>query len=62
MNLVWSQEASDSLAAIYFYILKDSPQNAVMVIDKIIYERNSEDIIILDIFDGKQNPSKLDKY
>lgn len=97
MNLVWSQEASDSLATIYFYILKDSPQNAVMVIDKIIelaetlqderfeyaidpiinkqkyrhisiwsykiiYERNAEDIIILDIFDGRQNPNKLDKY
>lgn len=97
MNLVWSEEASNSLANIYFYILKDSPQNAVMVIDKIIelatslqderfeyaidpiinkqkyrhisiwsykiiYERNSEDIIILDIFDGRQNPNKLDKY
>lgn len=36
MNLVWSEEASNSLKNIYFYILKDSPQNAVMVIDKII--------------------------
>lgn len=97
MNLVWSKEASNSLAKIYLYILKDSPQNAVMVVDKIIelvetlqdekieysidplidkqkfrhisiwsykiiYERNSDSVIILDIFDGRQNPEKLDKY
>ena len=36
MNLVWSEEATNSLVNIYEYILKDSPQNAVMVIDKII--------------------------
>ena len=36
MNLVWSEEASNSLAKIYFYIFKDSPQNAEMVVDKII--------------------------
>ena len=35
MNLVWSEEASNSLSAIYFYILDGSPQNAAMVIDKI---------------------------
>lgn len=97
MNLLWSEEASDSLASIYFYILKHSPQNAVMVIDKIIelaetlsdqrfeysidpiinkqkfrhisiwsykiiYERNLDTIIILDIFDSRQNPEMLDKY
>lgn len=97
MKVVWSEEASNSLAKIYFYILKDSPQNAGMVIDKIIelaetlqnekveysvdpiinkqkfrhisiwsykiiYERNSEFVILLDIFDGRQNPKKLDKY
>lgn len=97
MTVIWSNEASSSLAAIYFYILKDSPQNATMVVDKIIglvqtlqderfeyaidpiinkekfrhisiwsykiiYERNNEGIIILDIFDGRQNPKKLDKY
>ena len=97
MNLVWSEEASNSLSAIYFYILDGSPQNAAMVIDKIfelaetlqddrfeysidpiinkqkfrhisiwnykiIYERSLDDIIILDIFYGKQNPKKLDKY
>ena len=97
MNLVWSEEATNSLVNIYEYILKDSPQNAVMVIDKIIelaeklkdkrfeysidpiinkqkfrhitiwsykiiYERTSEVVVILDIFDGRQNPKKLDKY
>jgi toxin ParE1/3/4 len=97
MNVIWSEEASNSLAKIYFYILQESPQNAVMVVDKIIelaetlqdksfeysidpiinkekfrhisiwsykiiYERNSENVIILDIFDGRQNPKKLDKY
>lgn len=97
MTVIWSNEASSSLAAIYFYILKDSPQNATMVVDKItelvetlqdksfeyaidpiinkqkfrhisiwsykiIYERNNEGIIILDIFDGRQNPKKLDKF
>ena len=36
MILLWSEEASNSLTAIYYYILKDSPQNAVMVVDKII--------------------------
>jgi plasmid stabilization system protein ParE len=97
MILLWSNEESNSLAAIYFYILKDSPQNAVMVVDKIIdlaetlknenfeyavdpiinkqkfrhisiwsykilYERTADSVIILDIFDGRQNPIKLDKY
>lgn len=97
MNLVWSEEASNSLSKIYEYILKDSPQNAIMVVDritelaetlkykrfeysvdpiinkekfrhisiwsyKIIYERTSDIVIILDIFDGRQNPKKLDKY
>ncbi|RZL31590.1 MAG: type II toxin-antitoxin system RelE/ParE family toxin [Pedobacter sp.] len=36
MNVVWSEEASNSLTNIYFYILEDSPQNAEMVIEKII--------------------------
>lgn len=97
MQLVWSEEASNSLANIYFYILEDSPQNAEIVVEKIIdlaeslqderfeysidpiinkqkfrhisiwsykiiYERNSELVIILDIFDGRQNPKKLNKY
>lgn len=97
MNLVWSEEARNSLARIHFYILQESPQNAEMVVDKIIelaedlkderfeysidpiinkqkfrhisiwsykiiYERSFENVIILDIFDARQNPDKLNKY
>ncbi|MFY0481979.1 type II toxin-antitoxin system RelE/ParE family toxin [Flavobacterium sp. PLA-1-15] len=97
MNVVWSEEASNSLTNIYFYILEDSPQNAEMVIEKIIelaeklqdesfeysidpiinkvkfrhisiwsykiiYERTNDQVIILDIFDGRQNPKKLNEY
>lgn len=97
MVVIWSEEAKNSIAEIYFYILKDSPQNAINVVDeiinlvdslqderfeyaidpiinkekfrhisiwsyKIIYERNAEVVFILDIFDGRQNPYKLDKY
>jgi toxin ParE1/3/4 len=97
MKVVWSQEASNSLSKIYNYILEESPQNALMVVDKIIelvatlqdkrfeyaidpiinkekfrhisiwsykiiYERNNDSVVILDIFDGRQNPKKLDKY
>nr|WP_315158876.1 type II toxin-antitoxin system RelE/ParE family toxin [uncultured Flavobacterium sp.] len=97
MILLWSEEASNSLAAIYFYILKDSPQNAEKVVSKIIdlaetlinenfeyaidpiinkqkfrhisvwsykilYERTADSVIILDVFDGRQNPNKLDKF
>ncbi|CAM2786477.1 type II toxin-antitoxin system RelE/ParE family toxin [Flavobacterium frigoris] len=29
---------------------------------KIIYERNDTTILVVDIFNGKQNPSKLDMY
>ena len=36
MTVVWSQEAKNSLSRIYFYILGESPQNAEMVVDKII--------------------------
>lgn len=97
MKLVWSSQASNSLAKIYSYILEDSPQNAIMVVEKIIelaetlqnnrfeysidpiigkqkfrhisiwsykiiYERNNGRVLILDIFDGRQNPKKLDKF
>lgn len=97
MKVVWSQEAKNSLSSIYFYILADSPQNALMVVDKIIelvetlqderfeyskdpivnkekfrhisiwsykiiYERTGNKVIILDIFNGRQNPDKLKKY
>lgn len=97
MNLVWSEEASNLLARIYFYILQDSLQNAEMVINKIIelaedlkderfeysidaiinkqkfrhisiwsykiiYERSFEKVIIIDIFDARQNLDKLNRY
>ncbi|AWH84187.1 type II toxin-antitoxin system RelE/ParE family toxin [Flavobacterium album] len=35
MKVVWRKEASDDLEVIYEYIFKDSPQNAVMVFNKI---------------------------
>lgn len=97
MSVVWSYEARTSLAAIYLYIYSHSPQNAAMVLGKIIeladslkdkrfeysidpiinkqkychisiwsykiiYERTQNSVVILDIFDGRQNPKKLDKY
>ena len=97
MTVVWSKEAKDSLSKIYFYILEDSPQNAEMVLNKIInlveslrdsrfefaidpiinkekfrhisiwsykiiYERRLDSILIVDIFNGKQNPNRLNKY
>jgi toxin ParE1/3/4 len=97
MNVVWSQEARKSLSEIYNYIYEESPQNAEIVIDKIIelvdslrderceyaidpiinkkkfrhvsiwsykiiYERTKDKVLILDIFNGKQNPDKLKKY
>lgn len=36
MEVVWSKQAEESLSKIYFYIFGDSPQNAIMVLDKII--------------------------
>ncbi|WP_367771824.1 type II toxin-antitoxin system RelE/ParE family toxin [Flavobacterium sp. WC2421] len=97
MTVVWSKEAKDSLSKIYYYILEDSPQNAEMVLDKIIalaeslhdsryefaiepiinkerfrhisiwsykiiYERKLDFVLIIDIFNGKQNPNRLNKY
>jgi toxin ParE1/3/4 len=97
MNVIWSHEARKSLSEIYNYIFEDSPQNAEMVLDKIIesveslqderydyaidpiinkekfrhisiwsykiiYERTNDKVLILDIFNGKQNPDKLKKY
>jgi plasmid stabilization system protein ParE len=97
MTVVWSKEAKDSLSKIYFYILEDSPQNAELVLDKIItlaeslhderyefaidpiinkerfrhisiwsykiiYERKQDSVLILDVFNGKQNPNHLNKY
>ncbi len=97
MTVVWSTEAKESLAKIYFYISKDSPQNAESVLDKIIalaeslqdsrfefaidpiinkdkfrhksiwtykiiYERKHDIVLIIDIFNGKQSPERLNKY
>lgn len=97
MIVIWSKEARNSLSGIYNYIYEDSPQNAAMVLDKIIesieslqdaryeyaidpiinkekfrhlsiwsykiiYERTKKKVIILDIFNGKQNPDRLNKY
>jgi toxin ParE1/3/4 len=97
MTVVWSKEAKASLSKIYFYILEDSPQNAELVLDKIItlaeslhderyefaidpiinkerfrhisiwsykiiYERKQDSVLILDVFNGKQNPNHLNKY
>jgi toxin ParE1/3/4 len=97
MTVVWSKEAKDSLSKIYFYILEDSPQNAELVLDKIItlaeslhderyefaidpiinkerfrhiciwsykiiYERKQYLVLILDIFNGKQDSNYLNKY
>ena len=36
MNLVWSEQAADSLSKIYEYILGKSPQNAILVIEERI--------------------------
>ena len=36
MKVIWSREARTSLSAIYNYIYEDSPQNAEMVLNKII--------------------------
>lgn len=41
MKVIWRKKASDELEAIYNYIKKDSPQNAVMVFNKIFDLANS---------------------
>jgi len=45
MKIIWRKKASDDLKAIYNYILKDSPQNAVMVFSKIYEPANSLTIL-----------------
>ena len=97
MNVVWSEQAKESLQNIYSYIYLKSHQNAVSVLDallalgesladqkkefsldpvinkqkfqhislwsyKIIYERTEVRVIILDVFDGRQDPAKLFNY
>lgn len=41
MKIIWRKKASDELASIYNYISIDSPQNALMVFDKIYELVNS---------------------
>ena len=35
MKVLWSKKASNELEAIYNYIIKESPQNAVLVFNEI---------------------------
>lgn len=41
MKILWRKKASDDLKGIYDYISEDSPQNAVMVFNKIYELVNS---------------------
>lgn len=96
MEVVWRKRASDELEAIYKYINKESPQNAILVFNliydlaislpdfpykfpvepiiniekvrfaviwnfKIIYSIEEKSIVILRVFNTKQNPKKLKK-
>jgi plasmid stabilization system protein ParE len=94
MKVLWSKKASNELEAIYKYIKKESPQNAILVFNeiydlansllnfpykfpvepiiniekvrfatiwsfKIIYSVEKESVVILRVFNTKQNPKKL---
>ena len=94
MKVLWNKKASNELEAIYNYIKKGSPQNAVLVFNeiydlansllnfpykfpvepiinvekvrfaviwsfKIIYSVEKESIVILRVFNTKQNPKQL---
>ena len=96
MKIVWLKKASKDLILIFKFIEKESPQNAVSVINsicdlvislelfpykfpkersfnseniryaviftfKILYAIENETIIILRVFNTKQNPKKLTK-
>lgn len=96
MEVIWRKKASDELEAIYKFIKKESPKNAVLVFNaiynlaislsdfpykfpmepviniekvryaviwsfKIIYAVEEENIVILRVFNTKQNPKKLKK-
>lgn len=96
MELLWRKKAYAELEAIYKYIKKESPQNAVLVFNsiydlatslpdfpykfpiepliniekvryaviwsfKIIYVVEKDSIVILRVFNTKQNPKKLKK-
>jgi plasmid stabilization system protein ParE len=94
MEVVWTKKASNELEAIYKFINKESPQNAVIVFNgiydlaislpdfpfkfpkepriniekvrfavlwnyKIIYSVESDCILILRVFNTKQNQKKI---
>jgi toxin ParE1/3/4 len=94
MKVLWSKKASNELEAIYNYIKKESPQNAILVFNgiydlanslpnlpykfpvepiiniekvrfaaiwsfKIIYSIEKESVVVLRIFNTKQNPKKI---
>ncbi|HAH54624.1 MAG TPA: hypothetical protein DCM02_04885 [Flavobacterium sp.] len=96
MEVRWRKKASDELEAIYKYIKKESPQNAILVFNsiydltlslpdfpykfpmepiiniekvryaviwsfKIIYAIEKDSIVVLRVFNTKQNPKKLKK-
>ena len=96
MKVLWSTKALNELEAIYNYINKESPQNAILVFNgiydltnslinfpykfpvepiiniekvrfaaiwsfKIIYSIENDSIVILSIFNTKQNPKQLKK-
>lgn len=97
MEVVWSEQAMNSLAAIYDYVHGKSPKDAANLLVKLlelgdslsnddvlysidpiinkenyrhislwsyklIYEIAHNKVIILEVFDGRQNPEKLEKY
>ena len=96
MEVLWRKKAYNELEAIYKYIKKESPQNAVLVFNgiydlatslpdfpyifpiepliniekvrcaviwsfKIIYVVEKDSIVILRVFNTKQNPKKIKK-
>lgn len=96
MEVRWRKKASGELEAIYQYIKKESPQNAILVFNsiydlalslpdfpykfpmepviniekvsyavlwsfKIIYAVEKDRIVVLRVFNTKQNPKKLKK-
>ena len=96
MKVLWNKKVSNELEAIYKYIKKESPQNAVFVFNKIydlanslpnfpykfpiepiiniekvrfaaiwsfkiVYSVEEESVVILRVFNTKQNPKKFNQ-
>ncbi|HMK07387.1 MAG TPA: type II toxin-antitoxin system RelE/ParE family toxin [Flavobacterium sp.] len=96
MPVLWRKRAAEELEAIYQYIKKDSPQNAVLVFNaiydlavsldhfpykfpaepsikiekvryaviwsfKIVFSIEKDAVVILRVFNTRQNPRKLKK-